>query len=214
MIGRAADGDAAARDDFARRYLPAVRAYLGARWNRSPLRDEVEDASQEVFVECFREGGALARLDPARAGGFRAFLYGVARNVARRVEERRARSAGRRAPAPDLDEHEGGADSPSRAFDREWARSVMREAAERHAALARVEGEAAMRRLEVLRLRFQEGLPIREIAARWGADPARLHHDYATARVEYRAALAAVVAEHHPGADVEQEVRRLFDALA
>jgi RNA polymerase sigma-70 factor (ECF subfamily) len=215
MIGRAASGDAASREDFARRYLPAVRAYLGARWGATPLRDEVEDASQEVFVECFRDGGALARLDPTRAGGFRAFLYGVARNVARRAEERNGRRAERRAPSDfDLDAHEGPADTPSRAFDREWARSVLREAAARQAARARSDGERALRRLDLLRLRFQEGVPIREIAARWGAEPTHLHHEYAAARAEFRAALADVVAEQNPGAEVEGEVRRLFDALA
>ena len=46
-----------------------------------------------MFLTCFREGGALDRVDPARAGGFRAFLYGIARNVlsdhrARRTAER------------------------------------------------------------------------------------------------------------------------------
>jgi hypothetical protein len=57
-----------------------------------------------------------------------------------------------------------------------------------------------VRRVELLRLRFQDGLPIRSIASRWGEDPAKVHHEYATARAEFRAALREVVAFHRPGA--------------
>ena len=75
----------------------------------------------------------------------------------------------------------------------------MREAAERQAALAAEHGEAAVRRVELLRLRFHEGMPIREIARLWGIDAAVLHHEYARARQEFLAALRDVVASHHPG---------------
>ena len=61
LIEGAASGRAADRDEFARRYLPAVQAYLLARWKESPLAQERDDAVQEVFVECFRQGGALER---------------------------------------------------------------------------------------------------------------------------------------------------------
>src|SRR5438270_804413 len=89
VIQAAAAGQSGPREEFARHYEPVVRAYLTARW---PSRGEdVDDAVQDVFLECFREGGALARVDPDRPGGFRAFLYGVARNVARRTETARAR---------------------------------------------------------------------------------------------------------------------------
>ena len=43
---------------------------------------ELEDVVQEVFVTCFKEDGPLSRADPERPGGFRAYLYGVVRNVA------------------------------------------------------------------------------------------------------------------------------------
>ena len=46
---------------------------------------------------------------------------------------------------------------------------------------------------------FHDGLPIRDIAAYWEIDPAKLHHEYATARWEFRTALRAVVAFHYPG---------------
>jgi hypothetical protein len=46
---------------------------------------------QEEFLECFRQGGILGRAGPDLAGGFRAFLRGVARNIALRIETRLTR---------------------------------------------------------------------------------------------------------------------------
>jgi RNA polymerase sigma-70 factor (ECF subfamily) len=91
VIQGAAAGSAADRDDFVRRYRPLIRAYLAARWQDSAYRQEVDDGVQEVFLECFRRGGVLERANPVHAGGFRAFLYGVIRNVALRIEARLAR---------------------------------------------------------------------------------------------------------------------------
>ena len=59
LIRAAAAGQAAEREEFSRRYLAPVRAYLAARWRASPILGELDDAVQEVFVACFREGGAL-----------------------------------------------------------------------------------------------------------------------------------------------------------
>lgn len=187
-----------------------MRAYLGARWRGSPLTQEVEDAVQEVFVDCFREGGALARVDSGRP--FRPFLYGVAQMVARRHEERRSRGRLTEQAGSSL-EVPAGLESPSEVFDRAWARSVMEEAAARQAERAQSEGEAAQRRVELLELRFGEGLPIREIAKRWQVDSDRLHTEFARARREFRSALREVVSFHHPGsvAEVDQECCRLLD---
>jgi RNA polymerase sigma-70 factor (ECF subfamily) len=65
--------------------------------------------------------------------------------------------------------------------------------------------------VEILRLRFEEGLAIREIAERWGEDPARLHHEYSCARDDFRSALFEVVGLHDgsPPGEVEAEARRL-----
>jgi hypothetical protein len=38
-------------------------------------------------------------------------------------------------------------------------------------------------------------------------DAARLHHEYATARDEFRAALRTVVAFHHPAAQIARSTR-------
>jgi RNA polymerase sigma-70 factor (ECF subfamily) len=215
VIEAAAAGCAAEREMFAQHYQTVVRAYLAARWCGSSLRlRDLEDAVQDVFVECFKPDGALARAQRDRPGGFRAFLYGVARNVARRRETERG---GERLAADDvdLDQFAGDETSLSRVFDRTWARSLLREAARRQEEGAKRAGEAALRRVELLRLRFHDGLPIRAIAERWGVEAATLHHEYAKARHEFKAALAEVVAFHHPGtpAEIERECVQLLDFL-
>lgn len=88
----------------------------------------------------------------------------------------------------------------SRAYDRAWARALLAEAARIQTETAAANGERAVQRVELLRLRFHDGLPIRDIAARWHEDPARLHHEYAIARDEFRTALRQVVAFHLPNA--------------
>ena len=125
VIKGAAAGRARESQEFARRYGAIVRAYLGARWKETRRRDDVEDAVQEVFLECFRSGGALERLDRDRAGGFRAFFYGVVRNVAWRIEKGKAddRKAREREDA-DLGAVAGRDTSLSRVFDRAWAKSL------------------------------------------------------------------------------------------
>ena len=207
VIRGAAQGRPKDREEFARRYEPVVRAYLGARWRESGLKGEIDDAAQEVFLDCFKDGGALERADEGRPGGFRAFLYGVVRNVAARAERERGRGG-----LP-LD-----ADLPSRdrtlsdAFDRAWAETLMRQAARLMDARALAAGAEAQRRVELLRLRFGEEMPIRDVARHWNADAAKVHHEYATAREEFRAALCDVVAEHQggPRADIEREAERLI----
>jgi len=208
LIHDAARGDAAARDRFGRVYLPVARAYFAARWRGRPQSPSVDDAAQDLFVECFRAGGLLEKVDVDRPGGFRAFLLGAARNVARRHESRPRPNN----PLPDeiLADDTG----PAEAFDKAWARALLREAAAVQEKSAEQSGTAAVRRVQLLRMRFHDGLPIREIAKRWGLDPAKLHHDYATARDEFRAALKEVVAFHHPGAPPGELDRLAAELLA
>src|SRR5262245_35192487 len=206
----AAAGSPAGREELARRYLGVVRAYLSARWAGSALREDLDDATQEVFVECFRQGGAVEAAGAGRVPSFRAFLYGVVRNVARRFESRPVRAAG---PVPEI---AADAVGHSRRFDRTWAQAIVAEAAQLHRQQADKCGPEAAQRVELLRLRFEEDLPIRVIAERWGIEAARLHHAYALARQEFRAALLEVVAFHQPGspAELEQEAASLLKALS
>jgi RNA polymerase sigma factor (sigma-70 family) len=214
VIQAAAAGSAADREHFARLYGPVLRAYLAGRWHGSPHAQDLDDAIQEVFVECFKPDGVLDRAERGR--GFRPFLYGVARNVALRVEANDRRRARRHAGDVDLEAVPDPEESLARAFDRAYARALLREAGRLQEERARDAGEAACRRVELLRLRFHDGLPIRDVARRWSADPAALHHEYARAREEFRAALRAVVAFHRPGpaADIEQECANLLALLA
>lgn len=215
QIRDAADGDAGARAAFARRYEDIVRAYLLARWRGGPLVQEVDDVIQEVFVESFRDGGVLNRADPAFPGGFRAFLYGVVRNVARRAESRRARRRDEQAPTGFFQDS-AAEEQLSRVFDRAWATAMMREAAARQRQLSGGKGADAQRRVDLLRLRFYEGLPIREIARLWEADAAQLHREYARARREFRQALVEVVAFHSPGPpeSIERQCAQMLELLA
>jgi RNA polymerase sigma-70 factor (ECF subfamily) len=216
LIEGAAKGNATDRESFAVRYGPAVRAYLDARWQGSPLLADAEDALQEVFLECFRDGGVLGRVLADRPHRFRGFLHGVSRNVASRWEERRAKRRPEPLACPEelAGDHDCG--NPDRAYDRAWARTIMLIATERLEDMARNGSPALRRRVDLLRLRFSEGLPIRAIAARWGISPRRAHKDYTYAREAFREKLLEVVAWHMPGEDiakVEEECRLLLSLL-
>lgn len=220
LIRRASAGEDEGRHLFAGRYEPFVRALLAARWRGSARVVEIDDAVQDVFVECFRSGGVLSRAGADRVPAFRAFLVGVVRNIARRVEGRRGPLAFTDATPEDASTLAPGGfvsaiDPPSRDVERAWARALIGEARDLLEARGLQADEGARQRVALLELRFQEGLPIREIARRWGADPGRLHHEYARARSEFRAALFEVVAAHHPGtaADVERTCEQLLLAL-
>jgi RNA polymerase sigma-70 factor (ECF subfamily) len=216
VLREAAAGSRKSREEFARRYQPLIRAYLSARWKASPHLQDLDDAVQEVFVECLRPGGVLAQADPGRPGGFRAFLYGVLRNVARRVETAKRREEGRSPRAGALlEEPAGREESLSKLFDRQWAKLLVQEAADVHRARARRRGERAQRRVKLLRLRFHDGLPIREIARRWKCEALELHREYAEARKDFKQALIDVLRFHHPVSphEAEQECRELLALL-
>src|SRR5262249_5511990 len=210
VIRAAATGSPSDREELARRYLSVVRSYLAARWRGSALCDDLDDATQEVVVECFRQGGAVEAAGAGPVPAFRAFLYGVIRNVARRFESRPVRTAG---PLPEIAADDA---SQSHLFDRTWAQAIMAEAARLQRQRAAEGGPEAVQRVELLRLRFEENLPIRAIAERWGTGAARLHHAHALARRGVRAGLLGVVAVHPPGpaAEVAQEAAALLKALS
>jgi RNA polymerase sigma factor (sigma-70 family) len=219
VIRGAAGGNQADREQFARLYEPVVRDYLRARWRSGFLRGHLDDAVQDVLVDCFREHGVLGCADAARLGGFRAFLFGVVRNVALRVETKRARDRERDhagASGVELGVLPADEESLSRSFDRAWAKALVSEAFALLSKRAAEAGEDEPRRAEILRLRFFDGLPIREIARVWGVEPALVHRDYARARTEFRRALVEVVAFDHPGsaAEIDGRCQELLALLA
>jgi RNA polymerase sigma factor (sigma-70 family) len=215
VLRAASNGDAAAHSVFARSYLRPIRAYLDKRWRGRALAILVDDAIQDVFVECYKAGGVLERAVPGQ-GDFRALLYGVARKVARRHEEREAKSI-RRRPAEGvyLDELPEQAEALSRVFDRAWERSLLNEAVERHRG-ASADDPASARRFRILSLRHDDRLAVREIADRLGEPGvASVHNDYRRARREFAVHLRAVVAKHTgaEGEQVDVECRRLTALL-
>jgi RNA polymerase sigma-70 factor (ECF subfamily) len=215
LIRDAAEGDEQARTSFVRLYDDVVRAALGARWRGSPLAREIDDAAQEVFLACFSEGGVLARADPDRPAGFRAFLRGVVRNVARRVEERRGRRERQADGLVDLASLEARDETLSRAFDRAWAVTVLRQALDLQEERAGEKGGNAPRRLEILRLKFQEGMGVSEIARAWNVNPNTLHTEYLRARKEFESALREIVRGFRGGNvfDLDAECERLAEHL-
>ena len=214
LIDQAAAGSAPERTAFAEKYYPVVIAYMRARWRSSKLIEEAEDASQEVFAECFRNDGPLGRVDRNRPSGFRPFLYGLARNVACRVEQRCGRFPNSGADV--FEQIEVDETSLSAVFDRAWAVTLMKEAAKRQLQAARAKGKRAIKRVDLLQLRFRDGLPIREIAKQWQIETARLHSEYKVARKEFLRALMEVVSEHFPDSTnrvLEEKCHELLDYL-
>lgn len=217
IVRAAAQGEPRATRVFAETYLGVVRGFLLARWRGTATLPHVDDAVQEVFLDLFRSGGALARLDRERAGSFKGFLFGVARNVALRHEERAAQSWVRRRDAPSTLAAVPSRDaSISRQFDVAWARRIVALAAERQRAWASSAGAEALLRVEILELRFRDGLPVRTIAERLGQPAERTHRELAKARDEFKQALRAEVALHCGGdaGAIERECRDLLAVLS
>ncbi len=209
LIHAVVEGSDSARSEFHAKYEGMVRSVLAARWRGRPLVQFLDDAQQEVFLQCLREGGAVTGADSSRA--FRPFLRGVVINIARKFERQEAAKR----PLHDdnvLDQVEDCATAVSALFDREWAKVLVQEAVVRQHQMAKSKGDEALRRVELLRLRVSQGKPIREIAEVWGVKADWLHHQYATARNEFRKALESVVAFHNPGntQHIEQECRELL----
>ena len=210
LIHRAGEADDAARELFVERYYPVVRAYLSARFTRAHRAPEVEDAAQDVFAECLRVGGALAKTSDLRRKKFRSFLYGVVRNVARRHEEHWARNS--RAATEEVTTTLPAQEEPlEEAFDRSWAKAVVAEAIDLQRERAMGQGDRAHRRVEMLRLRFYEGCPVREIAQRWDAPADQLHRELTRSKLEFADCLQEVLRMHLGGDDMEGAQRRLED---
>ena len=214
LIDKAAHGDEVMRNEFSLKYYSVVRNYLSARWKKSNLASSIDDACQEVFVECLRTEGPLHRAERGRSGGFRAFLFGIVRNVARRTEQLRERR-----PLPgdvELQHIDADETSLSKVFDRVWAVAIMKEAGERQAMRAASIGDDAIKRVELLKLRFRDGLPIRAIAKQWGVETVRLHREYSKARKEFLCSLREVVWEQNDGVnsrEVDQRCLELIEML-
>lgn len=208
MILGAAAGSPPHRETFGRRYAPAICAYLAARWHLAPDSDSVQDACQDVMVECFKAGGALSRADATYRGGFRAYLYGIVRNVALMAERRFARRREVDLGA-NFDPDAIGSDEPtlSLAFDRAFAIAVTREARELMARRS-VRSPVAEQRYRALALQFENGQAPRDLAVAMALPVERVYELLKEARREYREALLDVMGTLHPDSD-RAEIERL-----
>jgi len=197
-LSAAVAGDRQAGDAFARRWRDPMRTWLWFRWRHSPLRSLVDDAVQEVFIECLRPGGALDHLDTAQAAhGLRAYLRGVVGNVAHRIERREARSFNRQRRLAI------GVERPARPDAGEVLDLAQTHDQIAHA-LDLVDGEDDPRAehplRDFLRLHFEEGLPVRAIAKRWHDSPEHVHEIRRRACRRLRNCLLRVL-HHHAMAD-------------
>lgn len=202
------------KESFAQRYGPVLRAYLAARWRLPTDHERVEDATQEIFLQCFKKGGALERAEPGKGGGFRAFIYGVARNIATMAERsyhRRRDSGALSKDAVEWAELEADEPSLSQVFDKAWAVMVTREA--RDLMARRAKDDSARRRLAALELRYQEHKPPREIADHIGQDVTQVYELLRRARQEYRVALLEIMAAYHPHAGEQELEERCVELL-
>jgi RNA polymerase sigma factor (sigma-70 family) len=216
MILGAAARQPADQERFASLYTPMIKAYLAARW-RLPLdHEDVGDAAQEVLLQCFRQDGALEAVEPGRASGFRAFLYGVTRNVAAMTERKWARSREGQAAHSSVFERADEDLSLSHVFDRAWAEVVVREARALLQRRASSRGGTAVLRARALELRYQGSLPPREIAPRLGLDVKQVYRLLEDGQVEFQEALIDVMALQVPGAsraEVEAKCAELLQLL-
>jgi RNA polymerase sigma factor (sigma-70 family) len=204
------------QERFARLYTPLIKAYLAARWRLPLEHEDVVDGAQEVLLQCFRQDGALDSVERGRASGFRGFLYGVTRNVAAMTERKWSRSREGQATHSGVFERADDDSSLSHVFDRAWAEVVVREARSLLQRRSLVLGGTAVLRARALELRYQGGLPPREIAPRLGLDVKQVYRLLEDGQVEFQEALVDVMTEQVPGAsraEVERKCAELLDLL-
>jgi RNA polymerase sigma-70 factor (ECF subfamily) len=197
LVRSAAAGDPESQAAYCRLYAPVISSYLAARWRRARDHQDVSDGVQEVFMQCFKPGGALGRADSDRPGGFRAFLYGITRNVAGTIEASRARRVREQGGGEEIDLVPSDDATVSRVFDRAFAQVLTREA-RRLLAERATPGSPAATRLRALELMYEKGLPSREIAKELGLDVGAVYPMLTRARKEFRATLLEVIAVYHP----------------
>ena len=225
LIREAANGNSVKQAAFAKLYGPIVRKYFEYRWLGNRQKQFVDEGVQEVLLLCIRPDGPLSRADPTAPAGFRGFLKGIARNIARKIEDREKRACHQPDEETLIVELVGNESSAADQFERSWALMIMQEARKR--IVEQACDASAKQRVELLRLRFEEGHPIREIAVLLNPDCKsdalvfeseckKWHREFQKAKTEFWRALLDVVSFHSPGspAEIERECRDLLKALS
>ncbi len=211
---------AEALEKLCRAYWYPLYAYV-RRVGHSP--EDAQDLTQEFFA-CVLERRVVAKADPER-GRFRSFLLASLKNfLAHEWEKARAQKRGGRAQMVLLDfataetrlgQPAAPGDSPDRAFDRQWALSVL------DLVLGRLRDEYAdsgrdnlFRALKETLSGGRSEIPYRELGARLGLSEGAVKVAAHRLRKRYRELLREEIAQTVAGPDeIEAELRELFAAL-
>ena len=141
-------------------------------------------------------------------------MYSVVGHVADRIE--RTNGVRRMAQEPSgtgLDAFAHTEATLSRVFDRAWVEMVTRSAWLRMA--ERVDRGAEGRdRIQILDLRFKEGLSSGEIAERLGLESGYVYQQLRNAKRDFRTALIEVVGSYHPDASKDELEARCVELIA
>jgi DNA-directed RNA polymerase specialized sigma24 family protein len=103
--------------------------------------------------------------------------------------------------------------SLSHVFDRGWAEVVVREARALLQRRALTQGGTAAFRARALEMRYQEGLPPREIAPRLGLDVKQVYRMLEDGQVEFQEALLDVMASQVPSGSRAELERKCAELL-
>jgi RNA polymerase sigma factor (sigma-70 family) len=210
----------AALEQLCRNYWHPLYAYVrGAGYSR----EEAEDLTQEFFARLLAHN-SVARADPAR-GRFRSFLLASLKHfLANEWEKARARKRGGGAELLPLEfdtaetryaQPVAPGDTPDRAYDRQWALSLL------DVVLGRLRREYGDAGREDLYLGLKDTLggtrseiPYRELGARLGLSEGAVKVAAHRLRQRYRELLREEIANTVAGPEeVEEELRHLFAAL-
>jgi RNA polymerase sigma-70 factor (ECF subfamily) len=218
--GPGAEEARAALERLAESYWAPLHAYVR---RRGYGEEEARDLTQDFFARLL-ERRDVAEAAPER-GRFRSFLLTALQRFLINAEERaRAQKRGGGRKPLSLDATDGGGralcepshdETAERAFERAWAGAVLART------LARLEEDYSARGkralFEALRGHLvgeAGGTPYAELGERLGLSEGAVKLAMHRLRARYRACLRAEVADtlERP-ADVEDELRRLFEAL-
>ena len=214
LVARASGDDPAAQaalSELCAAYYAPVIAFLRAR-----RRDE--DTARELahaFFEKVLAGGALGGADQAR-GRFRSYLLGAVKHfLADRFDRARAEKRGGGIEPEQLDTAAHPAVEDERAFDRQWALTLIARALEITGAELRDAGKA--QHFDVLKPwitgggeTFPQAAAAQQLGLSEGAVKVAIHR----LRQRFREAVKAEIAQTVPTpADIDDELRHLLAVL-
>jgi RNA polymerase sigma factor (sigma-70 family) len=195
-------------------YTPLVE-WLGGRGHE---RDDAEDLVQGLYVRMLSDPGGPVRAAPGQ-GRFRSYLLAALRNHA--SDTGRAGRAQRRGGdvehVPWDDEVAARDERPDAAFDRAWAREVLRRAIERIERAPGPDRQAFDALLDAVLVPERTAASRDELAKRLGCSVAALRVRIHRLRRQLAAAVRAEIADTVPAEEgedgVQEELRDLFRAF-